>query len=95
MSDEIITCIQCGSSFVWGYGEQRFYKERNLEPPRRCKTCRIEHKHEIAERERVRGTRKQPKMFSDRPETRKWFSKVLVFAMIGIAIILAIYLLLS
>lgn len=87
MSDENITCIQCGRSFVWSYGEQRFYKERNLAPPRRCKTCRIEHKHEIAERERVRNTQKQHKMFNDRPETRKWFPMVLVFAMIGIVIV--------
>ncbi|MBP7962509.1 MAG: zinc-ribbon domain containing protein [Caldilineaceae bacterium] len=95
MSDEVITCIQCGRSFVWSYSDQRSYKERKLETPRRCKACRIEHNHEIAERERVRGTQKQPKMFNDLPKTRKWFPMVFVFAMIGIAIILAIYLLLS
>ena len=40
MSDERLICVNCGRSFIWSHGEQRFYKERNLAQPKRCKECR-------------------------------------------------------
>jgi hypothetical protein len=38
--DSIIECVGCGNGFVWEKGEQLFYHERRLLPPRRCKPCR-------------------------------------------------------
>ena len=40
MSDEQIICVKCGRPFTWSYGEQRFYAEHELHPPKRCPTCR-------------------------------------------------------
>jgi hypothetical protein len=40
VSDEIIECIECGRTFVWSSGEQRYYKEHGLVRPKRCTACR-------------------------------------------------------
>ncbi|MBQ4072273.1 MAG: zinc-ribbon domain-containing protein [Clostridia bacterium] len=39
-ADQIITCQGCGSQFYFTAGEQRFYKEKGLNIPKYCKTCR-------------------------------------------------------
>lgn len=39
-NDETIQCERCGRHFTWSYGEQRFYRERNLHRPKRCPKCR-------------------------------------------------------
>lgn len=46
MSDEVIECVECGRTFIWSYGEQRFYKEHGLSPPKRCKACRSRRRQE-------------------------------------------------
>lgn len=38
--DKILICIGCGLTFVWEVGEQVFYHDRSLLPPRRCESCR-------------------------------------------------------
>lgn len=39
--DKILTCRDCGTSFVFTAGEQGFYLERGLlNPPQRCQPCR-------------------------------------------------------
>ena len=35
-----LDCKVCGQAFIWSDGEQQFYKDRNLQPPRRCPGCR-------------------------------------------------------
>jgi len=40
MGDQRIRCVECGREFVWTDGEQQYYKERGLTPPKRCKDCR-------------------------------------------------------
>ena len=36
-----ITCIDCGSEFVWTIGEQVFFRDKGLEnPPKRCRDCK-------------------------------------------------------
>ena len=40
MKDLTIKCKDCGGEFVFSAGEQRFYKEHKLYPPRRCYYCR-------------------------------------------------------
>ncbi|MEI6623869.1 MAG: zinc-ribbon domain containing protein [Actinomycetes bacterium] len=39
-----ITCRDCSSSFVWSYGEQRYFSERQLDQPTRCLECRAKKK---------------------------------------------------
>ncbi len=43
--DETLTCVQCGSQFVFSAEEQAFFKKRDLHvPPKRCKACRVERR---------------------------------------------------
>ncbi len=57
MSDQHITCSECGSSFVFTEAEQKFYDTKGLAgPPKRCKACRQARK--AAEAARGGGGRK-------------------------------------
>jgi len=41
IQDKNLTCSDCGNSFVFTGGEQRFYQEKGFaHEPRRCKDCR-------------------------------------------------------
>ena len=40
MGDEVFACVECGRTFVWSYGEQRYYSEHGLATPKRCPDCR-------------------------------------------------------
>ena len=42
--DKIIICSDCNQEFVWTVGEQEFYEEKGLEPPRYCLICRGKYK---------------------------------------------------
>src|SRR5262245_3021979 len=45
LQDKTLTCSDCGSSFVFTSGEQRFYQEKGFShEPRRCKDCRGKRK---------------------------------------------------
>jgi hypothetical protein len=46
MSGEHWTCVDCGDSFILSYEEQRYYRERHLELPKRCKRCRSRRRYE-------------------------------------------------
>lgn len=35
-----LTCVGCGSEFIWTAGDIDFYIQRDLKPPKRCKPCR-------------------------------------------------------
>ncbi len=48
MSDEAITCVDCGRNFFWTYSEQRYYKERGLSAPKRCPECRSRRRFDQA-----------------------------------------------
>lgn len=44
MTDQQLTCGDCGQEFNWTAAEQSFYAERGFEPPKRCKECRQANK---------------------------------------------------
>ncbi len=44
MPDQNITCVECGSSFVFSERDQAFYGERGMTAPKRCKPCRQRRK---------------------------------------------------
>ena len=46
MPAEIVECVDCGQTFLLGASEQRFYRERGLELPKRCKDCRSKRRYE-------------------------------------------------
>ena len=35
-----LSCVECRKSFAFEKGEQEFFKERGLTPPKRCPNCR-------------------------------------------------------
>jgi len=41
LEDKLLSCIDCGQSFVWSAGEQAFFRDKQLSnPPKRCKGCK-------------------------------------------------------
>lgn len=38
--DKIIVCKDCGCEFTFTENEQKFYEEKHLVEPKRCKACR-------------------------------------------------------
>lgn len=54
--DKTLDCVDCKRQFVFTIGEQSFYKDRKLTPPKRCPDCRAAKK---LERERQEMNDKQ------------------------------------
>jgi NAD-dependent SIR2 family protein deacetylase len=52
--DKELTCQDCQSTFLWTAGEQRFYREHNFTPPKRCPSCRAYLKRKLNEREQAK-----------------------------------------
>lgn len=46
MSDQQIECVECGRTFIWSAGEQRFYAQRGFQPPKHCPDCRAHRRAE-------------------------------------------------
>ena len=46
-TDVTVVCVECGVEFNWSAGDQNFYAERGLTPPKRCKPCRAAKKKRI------------------------------------------------
>jgi CxxC-x17-CxxC domain-containing protein len=44
MSDQTITCRDCGQEFTVTAGEQAFFQERGFSQPQRCPACRAARK---------------------------------------------------
>jgi CxxC-x17-CxxC domain-containing protein len=39
--DKVLTCIDCGSEFIFTAGEQIFFRDKNFKnEPKRCKNCK-------------------------------------------------------
>ena len=39
--DKTLTCVDCGTEFVWTAGEQLFFADKNFKnEPKRCKACK-------------------------------------------------------
>ncbi|MGE0591994.1 MAG: zinc-ribbon domain containing protein [Vicinamibacterales bacterium] len=39
--DKSLTCVDCGSQFVWTAGEQEFFADKQFKnEPKRCKACK-------------------------------------------------------
>lgn len=44
LRDRFITCRDCGRPFCWTVGQQEFFQERDLQPPKACRDCRAARK---------------------------------------------------
>lgn len=40
MSEQMLTCADCSTTFPFTESEQAFYAEKGFSPPRRCRACR-------------------------------------------------------
>ncbi len=40
MPDLILICENCGNEYVFSEGEQQFYQDKGLTPPKYCPICR-------------------------------------------------------
>ena len=39
--DKSLTCVDCGSEFIWTAGEQLFFADKQFKnEPKRCKACK-------------------------------------------------------
>ncbi len=39
--DKVLSCIDCGTEFIFTAGEQLFFRDKNFRnEPKRCKTCK-------------------------------------------------------
>lgn len=48
LADKTLTCVECGSNFIFTIGEQQFYASKGLlNEPKRCPACRA-----VAKRDR-------------------------------------------
>lgn len=45
MADKVMRCVECGQSFVWRHGEQKYFRQHRLSPPKRCPACRARRRH--------------------------------------------------
>lgn len=48
MEDKILTCKNCGKTFMYFHGEQEYYNKRGYAEPKYCRYCR---KIKLEERE--------------------------------------------
>lgn len=44
--DQTINCVDCDMAFTFSAGEQQYYREKELNTPKRCKNCRDARKRE-------------------------------------------------
>lgn len=51
--DRELTCIDCGSPFIFTIGEQRFFAEKGFtNEPKRCRPCRAAKKERVERAEK-------------------------------------------
>ena len=44
-TDRILTCMDCGSEFVFSGGEQAYFHDKNFShDPKHCKQCKVKRK---------------------------------------------------
>lgn len=55
-------CVDCGEDWVLTAGEQRFFKMKGFDFPKRCKRCRVRKKQEKMAGEQAQG--RQGRQFS-------------------------------
>ncbi len=58
MSEQRLTCADCGREFAFSAEEQAFFREKGFEPPKRCKDCRQARKEQRGGNERGGGGRR-------------------------------------
>ena len=55
-----LECCDCGVTFPWTAGEQRYFAQNGFAKPRRCKPCRLAKRQRMEERAGF-ATRHEPR----------------------------------
>ena len=56
--DRILSCVDCGTEFIWTAGEQQFFADKNFKnEPKRCKACKAKRASRPAGAGAARGRR--------------------------------------
>jgi len=55
LKDRFLTCCDCGKSFLFEVGEQKYYIDHNLSLPKRCHACRSLRKLDYSPEANKRG----------------------------------------
>ncbi len=45
--DLVLHCVDCDREFIWSIGEQEYFSNRQLSPPKRCRDCRLARRARI------------------------------------------------
>jgi len=45
-TDQTITCVDCGATFVFTAQEQLSFEKKGYQPPKRCYPCRVKRREE-------------------------------------------------
>jgi Probable zinc-ribbon domain len=59
METKIITCIQCEREFEFTPGEQKYFKDKGFDDPKRCSACRRNKSRENQEKTRSKDKKWQ------------------------------------
>lgn len=70
--DETITCVDCLQDFTWTYGEQIYFRDRKLSPPRRCPQCREARRKRITNSDQRQHTGIDDTLARARQEIDRW-----------------------
>ncbi len=62
-SDQTLQCIDCKQDFLFSGGEQLFYSDKGLTPPKRCAGCR--------EKKKARRAGDQQRQFQSKSQQRR------------------------
>ena len=46
-TDRSLTCVQCGTEFIFSAEDQEFHARRGYQDPKRCPTCRAERRASV------------------------------------------------
>jgi CxxC-x17-CxxC domain-containing protein len=47
--DKALTCVDCGSEFIWTAGEQLFFADKQFKnEPKRCKACKAKRANRVS-----------------------------------------------
>jgi hypothetical protein len=66
MPSEMLKCCDCGNNFEWSEKDQKFYRSKGYEPPKRCRSCRDKRKKRFADNKK-RGNRARRRQDSHDP----------------------------
>lgn len=48
MADQTITCKECSTGFTLTEGEAQWFVSNDMQPPKRCKECRVRKRNQSA-----------------------------------------------